>query len=142
MLMTSFQVVPVANRMPKHIQMGTGFMTTTVTPTSTSTAGSDRPDLLTDHSLNRSSDSSASSSSKQAANLNGTMSSESSRISSGSGSNVGSYQLAMENIIDEYRLVNVQTRKLHGRECMRVKQDSCGATTSSCYHHLVVWKMR
>ncbi len=98
--------------MPKHIQMGTEFManTATATPTtnlSSSTSSSSasdhpRPDLLSAHGLPSYSSNSSSSShnNRQAANA---AASESSRLSTGSGSNAGSYQMAMENIIDDYR---------------------------------------
>ncbi len=42
------KVAPAASgRMPKHIQMGTGFMTTV----SASSSSSDRPDLISDHQV-------------------------------------------------------------------------------------------
>ena len=83
------KIAPIPAKMPKNIRMGTGFL-------STSTTSSDRPDLLTDHSVG------GSSSKRSAITSTGTLSSESSRTSLSQGA--GSYQLAMENIIDDYRL--------------------------------------
>lgn len=78
-------------KMPKHIRMGTGFM-------SASTSGSDRggPDILTDHSIG---------SSSKFTSCTGTISTNSdasSRVTADSNGG-GSYKLAMENIIDDYK---------------------------------------
>ena len=91
-----------SSKMPRHIQMGTGFFSppstasSTQLNTSSASTNSDRPDLISDHK----SPASASANNNVNAPSYGTMSSESSRVTS---SDHGSYRMAMENIIGEYR---------------------------------------
>ncbi len=87
--------------MPKHIQMGTGFMSnaTNISSADSSATSSElRPDLLSDHNLT------SSSVSNNGAGGTLSCSGGSSSRASADGSNAGSYQMAMENIIDDYRL--------------------------------------
>ena len=116
---TKGKVAPVPPaKMPKHIQMGTGFLNSSVSLSSSSAGNtviegvspnggskpaiSERPDLIPDPSVSGSSSSSAGD--KRGGGSVGTMSSGSSRVSGSNPASVaGSYQLAMENIIDDYR---------------------------------------
>eukprot|EP00095_Tigriopus_kingsejongensis_P009338 maker-scaffold247_size239117-snap-gene-1.26 protein:Tk09338 transcript:maker-scaffold247_size239117-snap-gene-1.26-mRNA-1 annotation:"PREDICTED: uncharacterized protein LOC103514474" len=120
---SSKKVAPVPAKMPKHIRMGTGYLmssgpgpTTSISASSQlslnpylNSTTSDRPDLLTDHSA--SSSGKGSSAPHRPPNGGHTTSSESSGQTSTAGgshpaSQAGSYRLAMENIIDDYRLSN------------------------------------
>ena len=81
-------------KMPKHIRMGTGLMSAaSMTSSQLTTSGNtsdSRPDLVTDHSDHGSS---------KRSTMTGTISSD----SSNEVSQTGSYRMAMENIIDDYR---------------------------------------
>ena len=82
------KVAPVPTKMPKHIQMGTGFRTIP--------QQQQKPDLLTEaaHNLSRNS-------------VNTTMTTsvgrpEGSTATNSSNHSHGSYKMAMENIIEDY----------------------------------------
>ena len=96
------KIVPAPpTKMPKHIQMGTGFM-------SNSSNNSEKPDLLTDVSSSKQSNLSTSVAS---ATISSEISAGTASASDGGGSasgatdasTAGSYRMAMENIIDDYR---------------------------------------
>lgn len=79
------KVAPVPTKMPKHIQMGTGFRTIP--------QQQQKPDLLSEaaHNLSRNS-----------VNTTTTTSLGKADSSTTSSSNQGSYKMAMENIIEDY----------------------------------------
>ena len=82
------KVAPIPSKMPKHIQMGTGFRMPSSQPQQPQ-----KPDLLTEaaHNLSRNS-------------VNTTMTSTGKGDSTATSSNAshGSYKMAMENIIEDY----------------------------------------
>ena len=99
-MVSNGKVAPVPTKMPKHIQMGTGFRTLPA-PHCTSAAtvlppasvGTQKPDLLSEaaHNVSRSS-----------VNTTTTTSLGKPDSSTSSNHSHGSYKMAMENIIEDY----------------------------------------
>ena len=97
------KVAPVPAKMPKHIQMGTGFRTTPVINHNV------KPDLLTDAPLHNLSRNSVNTTTTTSGGGGGNKADSSNNSSSGtaatttsSNASQGSYRMAMENIIEDY----------------------------------------
>lgn len=92
------KVAPVPAKMPKHIQMGTGFRSTTTPLTSNGSPKQLQPDLLTDtaHNVSRNSVTTTTTSTGATSKKAGSSTGASSNASQ------GSYRMAMENIIEDY----------------------------------------
>ncbi len=104
------KVAPIPAKMPKHIQMGTGFRTTPVINGNGNGHAANKPDLLTDaplHNLSRNSvNTNTTTSTLAGGGVGGSkMPPDSGTVSTAatsSNASQGSYRMAMENIIEDY----------------------------------------
>ncbi len=110
------KIAPAAQaKMPKHIQMGTGFKV----------QHPDRPDLLTDHG------------GSSGLASNGTLGTDTGTVSSADsskgGSSVahGSYRMAMENIIDDYRYLEKEMETEAGEAFLDMYARTSSSTLES-----------